>query len=109
MSSNPSNWLFDVTAGRNERDQRESFLSLDLFSLTFKYIFMTLLRGAIAPIALSGPATAVATTFISAYSVEYVTVMWNCSSEQIATAEIIVRKLFPICPYMNTSLSEMHQ
>ena len=42
MSSKPSKWLFDITGGI-----RESFLSLDLFSLTFRNIFLALLQGAI--------------------------------------------------------------
>ena len=37
MSSKPSKWLFNVKGGRHERI-RESFLSLDLFSLKFKNI-----------------------------------------------------------------------
>ena len=49
MSSKPSKWLFDITGGI-----RESFMSLDLFSLTFKNIFLALLRGRGA-IALSPP------------------------------------------------------
>jgi len=36
---------------------RESFLSLDLFSLTFKNILLAVLRGAIAPIAFCGSVT----------------------------------------------------
>ena len=49
MSSKPSKWLIDITGGI-----RESFMSLDLFSLTFKNIFVALLRGRGA-IALSPP------------------------------------------------------
>jgi len=37
MSSKPSKWLFNVKGGRHERI-RESFLSLELFSLKFKNI-----------------------------------------------------------------------
>ena len=37
MFSKPSKWLFDVTDGRADTNGiRESFLSLDLFSLTFR-------------------------------------------------------------------------
>jgi len=57
MSSKPSKWLFDVKGGRHERI-RESFLSLDLFSLKFKNILWPYYGGgAIAPIAHHGSVT----------------------------------------------------
>ena len=53
MPSKPSKCLFDIIGGRHERIYTESYLSLDLFSLTFKNIFLD--GGAIAPIAPIAP------------------------------------------------------
>jgi len=48
-SPEPSKWIFDIKGGHT--NVRESFLSLDLFSLTFKNIFLALRVGeAIGPI-----------------------------------------------------------
>jgi len=49
MTSNPSKWLLDITGGRHEIT--ESFLSLDIFSVTFKIFLWGKEEGAIAPIA----------------------------------------------------------
>ena len=55
MAPKPSKWLFDIIGERHERNYRESFLSLDLFLLTFKNIFLALLLGTIAPSSAMDP------------------------------------------------------
>jgi len=49
MTSNPSKWLLDITSGRH--GITESFLSLDIFSVTFKIYFWGKEEGGITPIA----------------------------------------------------------
>jgi len=49
MPSKPSKCLFDIIGGRHERTYTESYLSLDLFSLTFKNIFLDGGRGRSPP------------------------------------------------------------